>query len=39
MGMVLAMSKMLNFTEEERKTLGLDGGEGLLSEKPKRGFR
>ena len=25
MGMVLAMSKMLDFSEEERKTLGLDG--------------
>lgn len=39
MGMVLAMSKMLYFSDEERKTLGLDGSEGLLTEKPKRGFR
>ena len=48
MVMVLAMSKMpaqvLDFTDEERKTpvntlghrVGLDGGKGLLTEKPKR---
>lgn len=41
LSMVQAMSKVLEFSEEECKTLGLDGGKGLLSkpEKPQRGFR